>query len=52
MCARNMGAHVQRQNTKGMRKQDKKLDSHAAKKGPKKTVSNNCAKILKKDSRD
>ncbi len=40
MCARNMGAHVQRgtQRTKGMRKQDEKSDSHAAKKGAKKLV--------------
>jgi hypothetical protein len=48
MCARNMGAHVQHQDTKGMRKLDKKLDSHAAKKGAKKLVSSDCAKILEK----
>jgi hypothetical protein len=30
------------------KKWDKKLDSHAAKKGPKKLVSSNCAKIQEK----
>jgi hypothetical protein len=52
MCARNMGAHVQRGTwrTKGMRKQDEKLDSCAAKKGAKKLVSSNHAKILDKES--
>ena len=51
MCARNMGAHVQRgtQRTKGMRKQDEKSDSCAAKKGVKKLVSSNFAKILDKE---
>jgi hypothetical protein len=50
MCARNMGAHVQcgTQRTKGIKKQDEILDSHAAKKGAKKLVSSNCAKILEK----
>jgi hypothetical protein len=33
-------------NAKGTRKWDKKLDSHAAKKGVKKLVSSNFAKIL------
>ncbi len=33
-------------STKGMRKQDKKLDSHAAEKGAKKLVSSDCVKIL------
>ncbi len=50
MCARNMGAHIRHQITKGMRKWDKKLDSCAAKKGLKKLVSSNCAKILEKAS--
>jgi hypothetical protein len=52
MCARNMGAHVQRgtQRTKGIKKCDEKSDSHAAKKGTKKLVSSNCAKILEKES--
>jgi hypothetical protein len=51
MCARNMGAHVQRgtRRTKGMRKQDEKSDSCAAKKGVKKLVSSNFAKILDKE---
>ncbi len=51
MCARNMGAHVQRgiQSTKGVKKQDEKLDSCAAKKGAKKLVSSDCAKILEKE---
>jgi hypothetical protein len=54
MCARNMGVHVQRstQRIKGMRKQDKKLDSCAAKKGAKKLVSSNYVKILDKESSD
>ncbi len=36
-CARNMGAHVQRTSLECQRykKRDKKLDSHAAKKGRK-----------------
>jgi hypothetical protein len=52
MCGRNMGVHVQRgtQRTKGMRKQVEKLDSHAAKKGTKKLVSSDYAKILDKES--
>jgi hypothetical protein len=33
-----------------MRKQYRKLDSHAAKKGAKKLVSSNCAKILEEES--
>ncbi len=33
-------------SAQGLRKQDKKLDSHAAKKGTKKLVSSDCAKIL------
>ena len=49
-----MGVHVQRstQRIKGMRKQDKKLDSCAAKKGAKKLVSSNYVKILDKESSD
>jgi hypothetical protein len=48
MCARNMGVHVQCSTSeyKGMRKRDKKLESLAAKKGAKKLVSSNVAKIL------
>ena len=47
MCSRNMGAHVRRGtwSTKGM-KWDKKLESHATKKGAKKLVSSDVAKIL------
>ncbi len=52
MCARNMGLYIQCWSTKGMRKWDKKLDSRAAKKGPKKLVSSDCAKILEKESND
>ncbi len=54
MCARNMGAHVQRgtRRIKGMRKRDEKSDSHAAKKGAKKLVCSNHAKILDKESSD
>jgi hypothetical protein len=54
MCARNMGAHVQRgtRKTKGINKWDEKLDSHAAEKGPEKLVSSNCTKILDKESSD
>jgi hypothetical protein len=54
MCARNMGAHVRRGTwrSKGMRKQDEKLDSHAAEKGARKLVSSNYAKILDKESSD
>jgi hypothetical protein len=52
MCAKNMEVHVQRgtQRTKGMRKRDEKSDSRAAKKGAKKLVSSNYAKILEKES--
>jgi hypothetical protein len=52
MCARNMGVHVQHgtQRTKGIKKQDKKLDSCAAVKGAKKLVSSDCTKILEKES--
>ncbi len=48
MCTRNIGAHVRRgtQRTKGMRKWDEKSDSLAAKKGAKKLVSSDYAKIL------
>jgi hypothetical protein len=43
-----MGAHVQRTSLEcqGYKKRDKKLDSRAAKKGAKKFVSSNFAKIL------
>jgi hypothetical protein len=40
------------QSTKGMRKRDEKLDSRAAKKGTKKLVRSNCAKILNKENGD
>jgi hypothetical protein len=52
MCGRNMGGHVQRDTwrTKGMRKWDEKLDSHAAKKVSKKLVRSDYAKILDKES--
>jgi hypothetical protein len=52
MCARNMGVHVQRGiwSTNGTKKWDEKSDSPAAKKGLKKQVSSNCAKILEKES--
>ncbi len=54
MCARNIWAHVRRctQRTKGMRKRDEKLDSRAAKKGAKRLVSSEYAKILDKESSD
>ncbi len=54
MCASNMGVHVRRgtRRTKGMRKRDEKLDSRAAKKGAKKLVSSDHAKILDKESSD
>ncbi len=54
MCARNMGAHVQRGTwrTKGIKKQDEKSDSRSAKKGAKKLVTSNCAIILEKESSD
>jgi hypothetical protein len=54
MCARNMGVHVGRGTwrTKGMRKQDEKSNSRAAKKGAKKLVGSNYAKILDKESSD
>jgi hypothetical protein len=48
-----MGVHVQcgTWRTKGIKKRDEKLDYHAAKKkGAKKLVSSNCAKILEKES--
>ncbi len=47
-CARNMGVHIWRTNSEcqDMRKQDKKLDSRAAKKGMKKLVSSDWQKIL------
>jgi hypothetical protein len=37
-------------SAKGTRKQDKKSDSHSARKGAKKLVSSNFAKILEKES--
>jgi hypothetical protein len=37
---------------KVQKKWDEKLDPHAAKKGPKKLVSSDCAKILEKESSD
>jgi hypothetical protein len=54
MCARNMGMHVRHgiQSTKGIKTRDEKLDSHTAKKGAKKLVSSNFAKIIKKESSD
>ncbi len=54
MCASDMGAHVRRgtQRNKGMRKQDEKSDSRAAKKSTKKLVRSNCAKMLVKESSD
>jgi hypothetical protein len=47
-CARNMGAHVGRTSLEcqGYEKRDKKSDSRVAKKGTKKLVSSNFAKIL------
>jgi hypothetical protein len=47
-CARNMGAHVQGTSLEWQwyKKQDEKLNSCAAKKGAKKLVSSNFAKIL------
>jgi hypothetical protein len=52
MCARNMGAHVQRGTSEYQRyeKMGQELDSSAAKKGVKKLVTSNCAKILEKES--
>ncbi len=52
MCARNIGTHVQRGTwrTNGIKKQDEKSDSHAAKKCKKKQVSSYCTKILEKES--
>jgi hypothetical protein len=49
MCARNMGAHVQRsiRSMKGI-KQDKKSESCATEKGAKKLVSSDVAKMLEK----
>jgi len=54
MCARNMGAHVRggTRRTKGIKKWDEKLESHAAKKGAKKLVNSDFAKILEKESSD
>ncbi len=51
-CARNMGAHEQHTSLECQRykKQDKKPDSHAAKKGTKKLVSSVFANILEKES--
>jgi hypothetical protein len=37
---------------KGIKKQDKKSESHATKKGVRKLVSSNVAKILEKESSD
>ncbi len=52
MCERNMRAHVQpgTRRTKGIKKCDEKLNPRAAKKGAKKLVSSNTAKILEKES--
>ncbi len=52
MCARNMGAHVGygTWSTKGIKKRDEKSDFRVAKKGAKKLVSRNFAKILEKSS--
>jgi hypothetical protein len=52
-CARNMEVHVRHgsQSTKGI-KRDKKLESHATKKGAKKLVSSDFAKTLVKESSD
>jgi hypothetical protein len=52
MCAKNMGVQVQCViwSTKGIKKRDEKLDFRPAKKGAKKLVSSNCAKILEKES--
>ncbi len=52
MRARNMGVHIRRctRRTKGIKKWDEKSDSCAAKKGAKKLVSRDCAKILDKES--
>jgi hypothetical protein len=52
MCARNMGADIQRGtwSTRSMRKRDEKSDFGAAEKGVKKLVSSDCAKILEKES--
>ncbi len=53
-CARNMGTHVWHTSSECQwyKKQDKKSDSHAAKKGMKKLVSSNFAKILEYESSD
>jgi hypothetical protein len=52
MFARIMGVHVRRVTwrTKGIKKWDEKLDSRSAKKGAKKLVISNCAKLLEKES--
>jgi hypothetical protein len=47
VCQKCGGAHIKVPwSPKGMRKWDKKLDSHAVEKGTKKLVSSNCVKIL------
>ena len=48
MCAKNMGAHVQCTTLESQRyeKTGREIDSPAAKKGVKKLVSSNCAKII------
>jgi hypothetical protein len=53
-CARNMGAHVQCISLECQRykKRDKKSDSCAAKKGAKKLVSSDFAKILEYEISD
>ncbi len=52
VCQKYGGARMKYifQHTKGMRKQDEKLDSRAAKKGAKKLVISDCTKILEKES--
>jgi hypothetical protein len=49
-CARNMGGHVRRTSLECQwyEKRDKKLDSRAAEKGAKKSVSSEFAKTLNK----
>jgi hypothetical protein len=51
-CAKNMGAHVQHTSLECQwyKKQDRKSDSHATKKGAKKLVSSNFVKILEYES--
>ncbi len=50
MCATNMEAHIGRSTLEYQRyeKQEKKFNSHAAKKGAKKLVSSDCVQILDK----